>query len=378
LEFILDTAVSLLNCEGASIMLFDDRKQELWFAASTISDSDELAKVPVPLDNSIAGNIIKSQTPAIIDDVENDPRHFKEVEDQTQFSVRTLLGVPMSIQDRTVGVLQALNKNNGNFNAEDLELFQIVASQAAVAINNANLVQALQLANEELSQADKLKNDFMAVASHELRTPLGIILGYASFLKEDAGGDLTTIVESILNAAVRLETVVDSMTHMSLLYTGEADLKLEPTEIQKVIFSAYQRVISSAEAQNNEIVLKLPKKPTYINADLRLELVFVNVLNNAVRFTPDGGEIFVSMSPTNDEVLIMIRDVGIGIPSESLEKVFDYFYQVEDHLTRNYGGLGLGLSIAQALTNLHGGRIWAESEGLEKGTAIYISLPILI
>jgi len=378
LQFILDTAVSMLNCEGASIMLFDDRKQELRFAASTISDSAELAKVPVPLDNSIAGTIIKTKSPVIIDDVENDPRHYKDVEDQTQFVVRTLLGVPMSIRDRTVGVLQALNKNSGNFIADDLEIFQIVASQATVAINNANLVQALQRANEELSQADKLKSDFMAVASHELRTPLGIILGYSSFLKEDPGGDLTTIVDSLLNAAVRLETVVDSMTHMSLLYTGEADLKLEPTEIQKLIFGAYQRVVSSAEAQNNDVVLKLPKNPIYVNADVRLELVFVNVLNNAVRFTPDGGEILVSLSATNDEVLIMVRDTGIGIPPGSIEKIFENFYQVEDHLTRNYGGLGLGLSIARALTKLHNGRIWAESEGPNQGTAIFISLPVLI
>jgi len=377
LQFILDTAVSLLECEAASIMLCDEAEQELRFAASTESDPEELAKIPVPMNTSIGGTIVKTKAPVIIKDVEHDPRHYKVVEDQTQFKVKSLLGVPMSIQDRTVGVLQALNKYDGNFNPEDLELLQIIASQAAVAINNANLVQALQKANEELSQADKLKSDFMAVASHELRTPLGIILGYASFLKEDANSQLSGIVDSMLNAAVRLETVVDSMTNMSLLYTGEADLKLNPTEIQQIIFSAYQRVVSTAEARDN-VVLKLPKIPVYVNADPRLELVFVNVLHNAVRFTPDQGEIFVSMNATDDEVLILVRDIGIGIPPDKLEKIFENFYQVEDHLTRNFGGLGLGLSIARALAELHGGRIWAESEGLGKGTAILISFPVLI
>jgi signal transduction histidine kinase len=375
LQFILDTAVSILECEAASIMLCDEKRQKLYFAASTTSTPEELADIPVPLDGSIAGTVWRENRPIVIDDVEKEPRYFSAVSNKLGFKVKTLLGVPMSIQERVTGVLEALNKNGGSFTTEDSELLTIIASQAAVAIHNAQLMQALQNANKELSQVDKLKSDFMAVASHELRTPLGIIMGYVTFLKDEAQGQLTNHTDLVLNAAIRLQTLVEDMTNMNLLSTGEADLSLEPTEIQAVLNKAFQKVVSSAKARNEELIMHLSKKPVLVKADPKLELIFLNILNNAIRFTPDLGMIILNMETGRDEILIEIKDNGIGIPADKLERVFDQFYQVEDHMTRHYGGLGLGLAIARALTELHGGRIWAESEGLGKGAAFYVALP---
>ena len=378
LKFILETAVSLLKCEAASIMMCDEDERNLTFLAATGSDPGELAKISVPLDQSVAGAILRGNKPIVVNNAQEDPRHYKTVSDQTEFMVHSLVGVPMMMQDRVTGVLEALNKEDGLFTEEDTELLSIIATQAAVALNNANLVRALKTANEELSQVDKLKTNFMAIASHELRTPLGIVLGYATFLKEEAHGEFSSHVDLVLNAALRLQALVESMTNMNLLYTGEADLKLIPVEIQSVVYQAYRDVISTAEAQNNELILKLPKTPIFINADPKLQLVFVNVLNNALRFTPNQGEICVSMTSNDDEVCIKVVDNGLGIPPDELENIFKQFFQIEDHMTRRFGGLGLGLSIARAITNLHGGRIWAESEGLGKGTAINIVLPVLI
>jgi signal transduction histidine kinase len=281
----------------------------------------------------------------------------------------------MTIQDRVTGVLEGLNKRDGIFTDEDAELLSIIASQAAVAIHNAQLLQALQVANQQLSTVDKLKSDFMAVASHELRTPLGIILGYATFLKDEAQGVISDHVDSVLDAAVQLQTLVEDMTNMNMLYTGEADVILEPTVIQQIIHQAYKGIISTAKAKNDHLVIDLPRKPILVNADPKLELVFANILNNAVRFTPESGDIRISVSELENEVMVEVKDNGVGIPKDKLTRIFDQFYQVEDHLTRHVGGLGLGLAIARALTELHGGRIWAESDGPGKGATFKVVLP---
>jgi K+-sensing histidine kinase KdpD len=375
LKFIIDTAASLLECEAVSIMLYDDGKQQLFFTATTNAKPEELENIVVPLDGSVAGTIFKANRPITVNDVDSDPRHYSAVSDKLDFRVRSLLGVPMSIQDRVTGVLEALNKCDGHFTDEDAEVLSIIASQAAVAIHNAQLLQALQDANEQLSNVDKVKSDFMAVASHELRTPLGIILGYASFLKEDAQGVISDHIDSVLNAAVRLQTLVEDMTNMNMLYTGEADLHLEPRVIQQIVHQAYKGIVSTAEAKNDRLTIHLPRQPILVNADPKLELVFANILNNAVRFTPESGDIGIQVTDLEDKVLIEVTDNGIGIPQDKLTRIFDQFYQVEDHLIRHFGGLGLGLAIGRALTELHGGQIWAESDGLGKGATIKVLLP---
>jgi signal transduction histidine kinase len=376
LEYILDSAAELLDCEAASILLYDSKKDRLWFAAATGSSPKQLAEISVPLDNSIAGNIFQSNEPMIINDVETESRHYKDVSDQTHHEVRSLLGVPMQIKDQKVGVLEAINRKSTNFTFSDSKLLSIIASQAAVAINNARLVQELQEANAELSEADEMKTRFMAVASHELRTPLGIIMGYATFLKEEAQGDLSEHASNVLSAALELRALVEDMTNMNLIYTGKRDIRPSPIPLQDILSIAYEEVASTAEAKNDHLELEMPDEPVIVNADGKIKLVFGNILNNAVRFTPEPGNILVRLTTTDTDALVEIKDDGIGIPPDKLTRIFDQFYQVEDHMTRRYGGLGLGLAIARVLVNLHGGRIWAESEGLGKGSIFKVALPL--
>jgi signal transduction histidine kinase len=376
LEHILDSAVEMLDCEAASILLYSDTKRELRFAASTGANPVELAKIPVPLENSLAGKIFRENAPLVVNDVPRDRRHYTEVSSQTQVQVRSLLGVPMRIQKQKVGVIEAINKNQGVFSYSDVKLLAIIASLAAVAIDNARMVQELKEANVRLQEADEMKNRFMAVASHELRTPLGIILGYATFLKEEAQGELSEHAASVLNAALELRALVEDMTNMNMFYTGERDVKLEPVPLQEVIRSAGDEIASMMEARSNVLSLKLPPDPVIVNADpKKLKLAFVNVLNNAVRFSPEGSEIRIWMEVGEDAVLVAVQDEGLGIPPDKLDLVFEQFYQVEDHMTRRYGGLGLGLAITREIVNLHGGRIWAESPGLGHGSTFKIVLP---
>jgi len=377
LQVIIDTAGQVLECEAVSILLFDEDNRQLRFAASTGSDPQKLAQIPVPLDKSIAGTIFTENRPLLIHDVASDPRHFAQVGRSTQFQVCSLVGVPMRIREKNTGVLEALNKKQDQFTQEDIHILSIIASQAAVAIHNARLVHALQQAYAEISRIDQIKSNFLSLASHELRTPLGIILGYATFLRDEAEGDLSDHARQVLNAALQMRSVLEAMSNMNLMRTGELEFKPERIMLKQVLQTAYAEMAEMAHARGQEITLFLPDEPVWINVDpAKLQLVFTNLLNNAIRFSPSGGQIVIGVSQTPGRVIVGIQDNGIGIPPAELEKIFDEFYQVEHPLTRRYGGMGLGLTIARGLVQLHGGRIWAESAGMGQGACLRVELPV--
>ncbi len=376
LQNILKAAADLLECSVISILLYDQREKELRFAATTSVNIDQLEQIPVPLENSLAGTIYTENRHLVINNTKDDPRHYDEVGDEVGLQVDSLLGVPMRIKDRVTGVIEALNKNDGEFTDFDVSLLLVVASQAAISIHNAQLIQALQKANIELSQADKLKRDLMAVASHELRTPLGNILGYATLLYEDATDENKPLANSILKASSKLRAVLDDIANMNLLYTGKADLDLMETTIQMVLETAREEVNATVNKEDHTVVYNIPDEPITLTVDLpKTSVVFVNLLLNAIRFTPIEGDIVLNVLDRGDEVMVEIADTGRGIREENLEKIFEVFYQEDDHMTRRYGGLGLGLSIARELVQLHGGRIWAESGGLGKGATFRVVLP---
>ncbi len=377
LKNILDTAAELLECNDVSILLYDENREELRFVASTGSDKEELEKIPVPLDNSLAGTIFTENRHLVINSVEDDPRHYAQVGKELEYKVDSLLGVPMRVKNRVTGVLEALNKRGEGFSQFDVNLLLVIASQAAIAINNAKLIQDLKKANVELSEADDMKRSFMAVASHELRTPLGIILGYATFLQDEASGESRQYAEQVLKAALRLRGILDDMKNMNLLYTGKTDLVLSQSNIHEIIDIAKKEITPTADAKNIKTSFELPSSQIPLRCDkIKLGLVFVNLLSNAIKFTPSGGEIKLKVLDKKDNVLISIQDNGRGIPPEKLDKIFEDFYQVENHLIRESGGLGVGLSIARKIVELHGGKIWAESEGVNLGSVFYIRLPL--
>jgi K+-sensing histidine kinase KdpD len=287
LQFIIGTAADLVESEAASVMLVDENTHELFFAAATGSDPRELAGIPVPLEGSIAGTIVREDRPLIINDVTADPRHFRQVGEKTGFQVRSLIGVPMRIRERVLGVLEAVNKRQGVFNEADLQTLSIIASLAAVAIENARLVRALQSAYDELGKLDKLKSDFIAVASHELRTPLGVILGYAAILKEEAAGESSGHAAAVLNSALRMRSLIEDMTNMNLLQVGSAAIQLELRPIQPVVRSAYDEVVEIIQAKGLRYGLVMPETPLPVMADAsKLGMALTNLFNNAIRFTP--------------------------------------------------------------------------------------------
>ena len=377
LQFLIRSAADLLDSEAASILLFDEKTQRLYFAASTGADPTELRKIPVPLEGSIAGTIYRDDSPLIINEVAADPRHYRQVGEKIRFEARTMIGVPMRMRDRRIGVLEALNKRGGPFTESDLQTLSIIASQAAVAIHNANLVSALQKAYDELGKVEKLKSDFIAIASHELRTPLGVILGYAAILKEDADQATSEHAAAVLNSALRMRALIEDMTNMNMMRVGSAELAVSQQALQPILEAAYEEMRPLIEAKGQQVSRHVAPEQLLANVDApKMMMALTNLLNNAMRFTPGGGRIELGLERHGAEAWLRVRDNGVGLPADQLERVFDQFYQVEHHMTRRHEGMGLGLSIVRAVVRAHSGRVWAESAGRDQGATFTIAVPL--
>jgi len=377
LQLITATATELLDCEAASILLYDDKNPRLFFAAATGSDPARLAEIPVPIENSLAGTIFRTNRHMILNNVEQDPRHYSLVSDHIRFHVKTLLGVPMPIKDRTVGVLEAVNKHNGVFAERDAGLLSVIAAHAAIAINNARLLRATQRALEKVKETDQLKSNFLTLASHELRTPLGIIIGYSTFLNESTKGELSDHANQVLTAARQMRSILDEMNNLVMLKADEMALKPQKVAMEDILAYACEGIQEIAFTRKQNIVYAFPEEAYIVNVDIdKTALAFGNILGNAIRFSPEGSDITVGVLKDGDQVMAWVQDHGIGIPVDKLQKIFEEFYQIEPVNIRHYGGLGIGLTIAKGLIEAQGGKIWAESDGKGAGSTFKVLLPM--
>ena len=373
LQIIMDAATELTATEAASVLLLDPATRDLYFAAASQGSTPELIGMVVPLDTSIAGAILKSERPMVVPDVRQDPRHHSGTGQAIDFETRSLLGVPMLAEGRKVGVLEAINKISGGFSSDDVDTLNTLASIAAIAIHRAGLIAQLRDANEQLSQLDQLKTNFIAIASHELRTPLAIILGYLSIIQEDVGGQE---VEKVLQASIRLRSLMEGMFNLRYIDTGQANLNLTRLCLSPMVSEVVGQQQGLTEARGLTIDWAPPEETYDVLADQEaLQLVLNNLISNAIKFTPAGGHINVSLTRRAAEIWVSVADDGIGIPESHHQRIFDRFYQVEDHLTRGHEGLGIGLAVAQELLAVQNGRIWVESqEG--QGSTFTFALPL--
>ena len=379
LAYLMDTAADITDCEAASVLLWDAQRRELYIAATTSSSDDlNLVGQSVPLEGSIAGSVMRSQQCLQVDNAHDDPRHYSKFDTAKGFDTRSILAVPLTAKDRTIGVLEVLNKRQLPWTEDNVTYLTILADQAAVAIRSAQLMVDLRRANEELSELDKLKNDFIAIASHELRTPLGVILGYASFLQDMSDGQVSDHATKVVNSALQLRGIIEDLTNLRFLKEGETTIKRGYVSLNSLVDDALGDVMSLGDARGHRLeIIHAPEDLLLFVDPIRVAMALTNVLNNAVRFTPDDGHIVVEATRHNsDEAWITVTDNGIGLNHSQLERIFDEFYQLEDHMTRKHGGLGIGLSIARALVDANGGRIWASSPGVGQGTTFALALPL--
>lgn len=377
LQHILNIGAELAEAESCSILLHEEGTQQLYFVAGPPALLSQAQDIPIPLEHSLAGWAFTHNDPLIVPNASQDPRYFPEVDRRLQHQTRSVAAVPLRLQDRVIGVLEAVNKKHGSFTPQDIETLETLAAQAAIAIHNAQMLQKAQTAYEELQQLDKMKSDFIAITSHELRTPLSLILGFATHLREILDGDAQRYIELIIRNALRLKELVEGLSHLENFQRGLFVVQHRPFNIVLTLRELVQELNGLAEAHGVTLEFEIPEDaiPLIEGDRKKIALALRQVIQNAIQFNHPEGKVQVRLHTVPGFVKITVEDTGIGIPAKDLPHIFDRFYQVEGHLTRRHGGMGLGLSIAKTMIEAHGGQIWAESEE-GRGSVFSIVLPV--
>lgn len=378
LQIIIQAATELTNTEACSIMLIDKHTGELRFAEATGGTNDAIKQVSVPLDNSIAGWVVRKDRPLLIRDAKNDPRWHRGVDEKVDFETHSILGVPLKVRDQVIGVLEVVNKKTEEgFNQDDIQIATTLAAQAAIAIENARLLDELQNAYRDLSQLDQIKNDFVSIASHELRTPLAVILGYATFLRDNLTGQASEQLDIVLNSAMRLRSLIDDMVNLHHIHTAEVQLQRTMFSLKQLVLDVTKEFSELTTGKQQILTVKFTPNDSPLNIDAdrqKIYLILANLMSNAIKFTPDKGRIHINVELKGLKYWLNIIDTGIGIPKAEYNRIFDQFYQVEPSLTRKYQGMGMGLSIVKGMVEVHNGRIWVESL-VGKGSNFTVVLP---
>ena len=377
LTLLIEAACELTGCETASILELDEGGEQLRFLALPWFHHDLLQPVKVPLQTSVAGWVLEHGQPAVIPDVSAEALHFKGADQATNFVTRSLMAVPITFQGEKLGVLEVVNKAGAaHYTGEDLTILETLASQAAVAIQNNHLVNKVKTSQEQVAQLDRMKSDFIGIASHELRTPLGIILGHATFLQEVIQLDYRPQLDVIIRNSMRLKEIIESIAKMDNAQTGMASLRSRSISIKQIVEEVLGSFLQEAQSKNIALQADTGQADLMVEGDAsKISVALSNVVRNALDFNNPGGHVSILAGQIPGFVKISVNDDGIGIPAKDLPHVFERFYQVESHLTRRHGGMGLGLSVAKVMTELHGGRISAESvEG--QGSNFTILLPV--
>lgn len=367
----------LTNSEAASILKFDETSNSLRFIAAPWFHQQSLKDVIVPLDESMAGWAFGNNKPLVIQDVAKDSRHFEAVDQAANFTTTSLLAVPMAYQGNTIGVLEAVNKlGNAHYTEEDVTILEMLAIYAAMALSNFNLETRVQNTDDEIAKLDRLKSKFIAITSHELRTPLGLILGHATFLKEMIAEEHHEPVETIIRNATRLKEIIENLTDVDNYETGKASIRQGAISIPRLLEEVASSFQDMAASKNITLQADIPEEGLQVEADTsKITVAISNLVRNAIAFSNEGGKVLIKAGALAGHVQVSVKDNGIGIPARDLSHVFERFFQVESHLTRRHDGMGLGLSVAKTMVELHGGRIWVESvEG--QGSTFTFLLPL--
>lgn len=363
MDLVLDAVTDLTDCEAASILFVNKGSGQLHFAAA--SDRINLDdKIAVPIESSIAGWVIRHEKPLVLDDVREDGRHFAEIDKLTGFATRSVAAVPLSAKRGVIGALEAVNKaGSGHFEDQDLAMLQALAAQAAVSIENARLFQ---------------QTDLIAEFMHELKTPLMAITAAGEILTRDRK-ELSTkqqeLLEMVERETAHLSRMAQEFLELARLESGRTHMAHETVDLPSLLTDTVQQQKPQAANRNISIKTVIPADlPTIQGDSNRLKQVFVNLTNNAIKYSDDNGQVLIELKALNGEVAIEVADTGPGILPENLPHLFERFYRVPD-AEGFTEGTGLGLTIAQRIVEEHGGRIEVESE-IGKGSLFRCYLPV--
>ena len=287
--------------------------------------------------------------------------------------------VPLLRSDEIFGALVVRRKEPGEFPKNTVDLLRTFAAQSVLAIQNARLFLEIEEKSRQLADASKHKSQFLANMSHELRTPMNAILGYTELILDGIYGEPS---EKMAGVLTRVQTngkhllgLINDVLDLSKIEAGQLTLSLTDYSIKDMVYNVFGVVESLAKNKNLALNVEVPAQlPNAHGDERRLTQVLLNLVGNALKFTDEGG-VTIKTVASHDSFTVSVTDTGPGIAPADQAKIFEEFQQADSSTTKQKGGTGLGLAIAKQIVEMHGGRLWVESE-LGKGSTFQFSLPI--
>ncbi|MGH2545520.1 MAG: ATP-binding protein [Actinomycetota bacterium] len=375
LQMILRSAQDLLGATEGSVMLFDDGKTTLRIGAS-VGLSPDAARQSISVGEGVAGWVAEFREAVILRGDVSDHARFRSFVPKDR-EVRSAMSAPLYARSEPVGVLNvSVSGGERSYSEHDLRALTVFAEHAAIAIANAGLFERERAASERLAEVDARRREFLAVVTHDLKSPLTSIVGYVRLLKQL--GDNATVEQArefnriIEKQAARMLDMIEQLLIATSLEEGAQVLSREPLDLRAIVG---EEVAAFAGVLGDRVFdMRLPDDlPTVYGDRSAIEHILANLLDNAVKYSPDGTAIEVEAEAAPEGVRISVANAGAGIPDEALPNVFER-YKRGDEAARE-GSVGLGLFIVRSLTQGHGGRVWAENRE-EGGTRITFILPL--
>ncbi len=385
LSTIVGHAVQLSGTNGGVIYEYDDATQEFHLRASHRMEQEvveALRASPIRLGEGATGRAVMTRAPVQVSDI-LDEREYTATRVRpmlTRLGYRSLLSVPLLREQQIMGGLTVWRRQSGDFAPEVVNLLQTFATQSALAIQNARLFREIEEKSKQIEAANRHKSEFLANMSHELRTPLNAIIGFSEVLQEKLFGELNEkqaeYTDDILTSGRHLLSLINEILDLSKVEAGRMELELATFDLPLAIDNA--RTFVRERATKHGITLDVAvdeRLGDFVGDERKIKQILLNLLSNAVKFTPEGGRIGISARQSDGSVEISVSDTGIGIAPEDQPKIFEEFGQVGADYAHKVEGTGLGLTLAKKFVELHGGRIWVESE-VGKGSRFIFTLPI--
>jgi GAF domain-containing protein len=389
LETVLTTVVAhavQLSGTSAGIIYEYDEAAEKFDLRASYRMEEELVEVyrttPIRLGQGATGRAAATRAPVQVADLltERELAVSRIRPMLARLGYQSLLAVPLLLGERIMGALTVYRRESGSFAPEVVNLLQTFATQSVLAIQNARLFREIEEKGRQIEAANRHKSEFLANVSHELRTPLNAIIGFSEVLGERMFGELNDkqaeYTEDILSSGRHLLSLINDILDLAKIEAGRMELELGKFDFSLAVENAMTLVRERATRHGIKLVQTVDERiGDFVGDERKIKQVFLNLLSNAVKFTAEGGRIDVNARMADGSVEVSVTDTGIGIAQKDQEAIFEEFRQVGSDYTRKREGTGLGLSLTKKFVEMHGGKLWVESE-LGKGSTFTFTLPI--
>ena len=321
--------------------------------------------------------VAHSRLPLVLDNIQRSTN--EALSNGRTLGLEAIVTFPLLAHGRLLGTLAFGTRRRPVIDLGDIEMLQILCDQVAIALERTRLIDELSLRNEALAHADRRKDEFLAMLAHELRNPMAPIVNAVQLLRTpDVAAAVTQRALEVLDRqAGHMVRLVDDLLDLARITTGKIELRRDLVLLSSIVDHAIQTNAPWMEERGHRLEVSLPDLAITVFADpTRLSQVLANLLNNAAKYSPAGSTIELSAIREGNEVILCVRDHGMGIQSEMLEEIFGLFVQSDRTIERTRGGIGIGLTLVKDIVEMHGGSVRAESAGTDLGSAFSVRLPL--